>query len=77
MQDEASPGNPTFLDLTPHRNGNLDPVDDPEERNRIFEALSNVTSTRSDLFLAWFVVRGYDPDQIERIPIPAARRTRS
>ena len=43
----------------------FDPTDDPEERLAIFRAMSNVVSTRSDVFTAWFVIRGYDPERIE------------
>ena len=45
------------------------PVDDPEERLAIFRAVSNIVTTRSDVFLAWLVLRGYDPEPTERIPV--------
>ncbi len=44
-------------------------TDGPEERAALLRALSNVVSTRSDVFIAWFVLRGYDPDVIESIPV--------
>lgn len=44
-------------------------TDGPEERLALLRALSNVVSTRSDVFIAWFVLRGYDPDVIESIPV--------
>jgi len=78
------PGN--FLDLTPSAIGllptssevfTLNPVDDPEERNTMFRAISNIVTTRSDVFIAWFVVRGYDPDKIERIDVDIQDREQS
>jgi len=47
-----------------------DPIDDPEERMAIYRAISNIASTRSDVFIAWFVLRGYDPDLIDTIAVP-------
>ncbi|MEM8834665.1 MAG: hypothetical protein AAGD00_02480 [Planctomycetota bacterium] len=44
-----------------------DPADDVEERLAIFRAISNVVSTRSDVYLAWFVLRGYDPRDVESV----------
>lgn len=43
--------------------------DGPEEKAALLRALSNVVSTRSDVFIAWFVLRGYDPDVIESINV--------
>lgn len=45
-----------------------DPQNDAEERLAVYRALSNIVTTRSDVFLAWFVLRGYDPQAIELIP---------
>jgi len=45
-----------------------DPTNDAEERLAVYRALSNIVTTRSDVFLAWFVIRGYDPQAIELIP---------
>lgn len=45
------------------------PADDIEEKLAIFRGMVNCASTRSDVFLAWFIVRGYDPDLIESIEI--------
>ncbi|MCA9292461.1 MAG: hypothetical protein KDA20_01460 [Phycisphaerales bacterium] len=44
-----------------------DPPNDPEERLAIFRAISNLVSTRSDVFMATFVIRGYNPDRVENI----------
>lgn len=46
------------------------PTDDIEEKLALFRGMVNCASTRSDVFLAWFVVRGYDPDLIESIEVP-------
>ena len=46
-----------------------DPTDDAEERLALYRAVSNLVSSRSDVFIAWFVIRGYDPDKIERIKV--------
>ncbi|MCA9311894.1 MAG: hypothetical protein KDA21_11855 [Phycisphaerales bacterium] len=45
------------------------PVDDAEERLTIARAVANIATTRSDVFIAWFVLRGYNPDTIESIPV--------
>lgn len=50
----------------------LDPdgiVDDSEERLALFRAVSNIVSSRSDVFGAWFILRGYDPKTIEAIKV--------
>jgi hypothetical protein len=47
----------------------INPIDDPSERLAQFRALGNIVSSRSDVFVAWFVLRGYDPEAIERIEI--------
>jgi hypothetical protein len=46
-----------------------EPADDHEERLALFKAISNIATTRSDVFIAWFTIRGYDPASIEAIPI--------
>ncbi len=46
---------------------NYDASDDPEERLALFRAISNIASTRSDVFTAYFVLRGYDPAAIESV----------
>lgn len=45
----------------------FDGSNDTEERLALFQAISNVVSTRSDVFTAWFVIRAYDPKAIEAI----------
>jgi hypothetical protein len=53
--------------------GNLfDGQDDLEERLAIFRAVSQVASNRSDVYIAWFIIRGYEPATIESIEIPGA-----
>ncbi len=53
------------IDMRASADISFDPIDDPEERLTIFRAMSNIVSTRSDVFTAWFVIRGYDPERIE------------
>ncbi len=48
------------------------PINDVEERLALYRAVSNIVTTRSDVFLAWFIVRGYEPAAIEQIPIKGA-----
>lgn len=66
-----------LLDLRPNAGADLgaglrafDPKDDAEERLAVFRPLANVVSTRSDVFTAWFVIRGYDPRRIAAVEIP-------
>ncbi|MBL8745169.1 MAG: hypothetical protein JNK58_02305 [Phycisphaerae bacterium] len=47
------------------------PIDDPEERLALYRAVSNIATTRSDVFIAWFVLRGYDPQAVEQIRVGA------
>lgn len=49
--------------------GANDPTDDPEERLALMRAVSNIVSTRSDVYIAWFVLRGYDPGVVESITV--------
>jgi len=44
-------------------------IDGVEERLAIYRAVSNIVTTRSDVFIAWFVIRGYDPEIIESITV--------
>lgn len=50
-------------------------VDDPAERLAFYRAVSNIATARSDVFIAWFVIRGYDPQTIERINMLNANPT--
>ncbi|MFG0293989.1 MAG: hypothetical protein ACF8MJ_12665 [Phycisphaerales bacterium JB050] len=43
---------------------------DAEEQLALFRSIANIVSTRSDVFMATFVLRGYDPDVIESIEVP-------
>lgn len=52
--------------------GTTNPTDDAEEVLASYRAISNIVSSRSDVFVAWFVLRGYDPETIERIALPSA-----
>ncbi len=54
----------TIDELTP-----ADPTDDPEERLALFRAVSNVASTRSDVYHAWYIVRAYAPAAIESVTV--------
>ena len=47
-----------------------DPQDDPEERLALARSALDIASTRSDVFAAWFILRAYDPEQIEAIQAP-------
>lgn len=62
---------PTPHDLTkfgPYPAGSVvNPRDDAEERLALYRAVSNIVTARSDVYMAWFVIRGYDPQMIERI----------
>ncbi len=42
---------------------------DAEEQLALFRSIANIVSTRSDVFMATFVLRGYDPDVIESIEV--------
>ncbi len=55
--------------VTDYADPSFNPVNDPEERLALYRAVSNIVSTRSDVFIAWFIVRGYQPAAMERIPI--------
>lgn len=44
-------------------------TDGPEERAAILRSIANIVTTRSDVYAAWFVLRGYDPDVIESINV--------
>jgi hypothetical protein len=48
----------------------FNPNGDAEEQLALFRSIANLVSTRSDVFMATFVLRGYDPDVIESIEIP-------
>ncbi len=46
-----------------------DPDNDQEERLAFYRMVSNIVSTRSDVFTAWFVIRAYDPEAVEAIEV--------
>ncbi|MFU8829795.1 MAG: hypothetical protein ACNA8P_10235, partial [Phycisphaerales bacterium] len=46
------------------------PANDAEEQLALFRSIANIATTRSDVFMATFVLRGYDPDVIESIEVP-------
>jgi len=48
------------------------PKDGPEERLALVRAMANIAETRSDVYLAWFELRGYDPDVIQSIQVAPA-----
>jgi hypothetical protein len=45
----------------------FDPQDDPEERLALVRSALDIASTRSDVFTAYFILRAYNPEQIEVI----------
>jgi hypothetical protein len=45
------------------------PIDDPEEKLALYRSISNIAQARSDVYIAWFIIRGYDPETIERIRV--------
>ncbi|HVZ93779.1 MAG TPA: hypothetical protein VG797_04650, partial [Phycisphaerales bacterium] len=45
---------------------------DAEERLGVFHGLADTITTRSDVYVAWFVLRGYDPKVIEGIQVGGA-----
>lgn len=60
---------PLQLPAYAEANALVNPIDDPEERLALYRAVSNIATTRSDVFIAWFVLRGYDPRTIENIRV--------
>ncbi len=48
----------------------IEATDDVEERLAIFRAVSNLTSTRSDVYHVWYVARAYSPAAIEAVEVP-------
>lgn len=42
---------------------------DAEERLGLFHGVANSVTTRSDVYIAWFIIRGYDPKTIEGISV--------
>lgn len=57
---------------TPLGGGSLDAfdgVDDVEERLALYRAISNIVTSRSDVYTAYFKVRGYAPQDIEAIQV--------
>jgi len=69
--DVFIPANGDTTRLIPRQDvvNGFDPADDVEERLALFRAISNIASTRSDVFTAWFMIRGYDPAAIEAIEV--------
>ena len=47
-------------------------VDDVEERLAIYRAVSNIVTARSDVYTAYFKVRGYAPRDIEAVEVVAS-----
>lgn len=55
---------------TPMSGGSLsayEGADDPEERLALYRAVSNIVTARSDVYSAYFTVRGYAPGDIEAV----------
>ena len=55
-----------------YANASYDPLNDPEERLALARSALDIAAVRSDVFTAWFVIRAYDPEQIEAIQAPDA-----
>ncbi len=64
----GNPNDAIPLDLRAIATG-FEAIDDPEERLALYRALANIVSTRSDIFTAWYILRAYDPLDIESITI--------
>lgn len=60
------PLNPNGLSVDSAWESNYDPTDDPSEHLALIRAIRNVVSTRSDVFIAYFTIVGFTPDDIRR-----------
>ncbi|MCL4196554.1 MAG: hypothetical protein KJZ69_03600 [Phycisphaerales bacterium] len=60
------PLNPNGLSVDSAWESNYDPADDPSEHLALIRAIRNVVSTRSDVFIAYFTIVGFTPDDIRR-----------
>lgn len=61
-----APLNPNGLSVDSTWESNYDPADDPSEHLALIRAIRNVVSTRSDVFIAYFTIVGFTPDDIRR-----------
>lgn len=61
-----APLNPNGLSVDSTWESNFDPADDPSEHLALIRAIRNVVSTRSDVFIAYFTIVGFTPDDIRR-----------
>jgi len=48
---------------------NFEGADDVEERLALYRAVSNLTSSRSDVYHVWYIARAYSPAAIESVEI--------
>jgi hypothetical protein len=78
IRKESFSNTDSIVRPTPYSGGNLDGfkgVDDAEDRLALFRAVSNIVTTRSDVFSAYFIVRGYSPGDIESIEVAQGNAT--
>lgn len=63
----------SIVRATPLNGGSLaayEGADDVEERLALYRAVSNIATARSDVYTAYFKVRGYTPTDIEAVDLP-------
>ncbi len=60
------PLNPNGLNVNSGWESDFDPADDPSEHLALIRAIRNVVSTRSDVYIAYFTIVGFTPDDIRR-----------
>lgn len=63
---EYVPLNPNGLNVDANWESNFDPDNDPSEHLALIRAIRNVVSTRSDVYIAYFTIVGFTPDDIRR-----------
>ncbi len=75
--NDADPALPDLVDLypDPDENGSnaIDQGDDNEQRLARFQMLSQALSARSDTYVAYVVVRGYDQNNFNGLPVESAQ----
>lgn len=52
--------------------GHFDSIQGVDEHYAILRQVANVIETRSDVYIVTYVLRGYDPDVISRVPIESS-----
>lgn len=68
---ENSSNQRNALDVRPAENlvVSTEATDDVEERLALFRAVSNIATTRSDVYHAWYIARAYAPAAIEGVEV--------